>query len=81
MIRNVLAVLAGRGLRALLRGGDRDRPGVVEQRGLHPEEHHREQDRQQDHQLDGRRAALTAQAAVTALTAPTAPTAGLLRPT
>ena len=56
----VFAVLAGRGLRALLRGSDRHGPGVVEQRGLHPEEHHREQSGQQDDELDRDRAAFVA---------------------
>ena len=52
-----LAVLGAGGASALLCGGDRHRAGVVEQRGLHPEEHHREQGRQQDHELDRHRAA------------------------
>ena len=50
-------MLAAGGAGALLRGGDRHGAGVVEQRGLHPEEHHREEGGQQDHELDGRRAA------------------------
>ena len=51
--------LARAGLRAggpgsLLRGGDRDGAGVVEQRGLQAEKHHREQHRHQDHHLHRR---------------------------
>src|SRR3546814_17813270 len=43
---------------ALLRGGDRDRSGVVVERGLHPQEEHREQSRQQDHEFDRDRTTL-----------------------
>jgi hypothetical protein len=53
-----LPVLAARGPGALLGGRDGDRAGVVVQRGLHPEEHDREQGGQHDDQLDRDRAAL-----------------------
>ena len=49
---------AAGGSGALLRGRDRDRSGVVEERGLHPQEHDREERGQQDHELDRHRAPL-----------------------
>jgi hypothetical protein len=44
-------VLGSGGAGALLRGRDRRRTGVVEQRGLHPQEHEGEQRGQQDYEL------------------------------
>ena len=48
-------VLGGGGGGALLRGGERDRAGVVPDRGLDADEHGGEQQRQQHHQLHRRR--------------------------
>jgi hypothetical protein len=42
----------------LLCGGNRDRSGVVVERGLHPQEEDREQSRQQDHEFDRDRTTL-----------------------
>ena len=54
-----LAPLLGAGRSgALLRGRDGHRPRVVEERGLHPEEHDREERGQQDDELDRDRAPL-----------------------
>ena len=54
------ALLGAGGSGALLRGGDRDRPGVVVERGLHAQEHDREECGQQDDELDRDRAPLAA---------------------
>ena len=56
-----LATLLGAGRSgALLRSRDRHRPRVVEERGLHPQEHDREERGQQDDELDRDRAPLVA---------------------